>query len=433
MAQTGVITQEQLKEAKSSPLTLVEARKSSTKAPYFVAYVRNLLEQELGDTLLYRTGLTVHTSLNYRMQVAAERSAEGGLAELTERMKKRGFLKKEKPEGALICLDAAQGSILSMVGGRDFQASRFNRATMARRQPGSAFKPFIYAGAMESGFAQNDRIWDAPVVFKGGDADEDWRPKNFSGKFKGEISLRDALALSQNIPAVKLIQKIGPSTAVEWAHKMGIDSPLEPNLSLVLGTSGVTLLELAAAYGIFPNGGVFVEPSPILEVIDQQGRTIWRAKAQRRAVVSPETAAILTDMLQAVVESGTGRSAKRLGRPLGGKTGTTDTCRDALFVGFSPSLVVGVWVGLDHYGTLGTKETGARAALPIWIDFMDAVLADEPVNDFVLPDGVVRVRIDGQSGRLASHNCPKAVTMVFKKGTEPKQVCRHGERTGGAR
>jgi penicillin-binding protein 1A len=286
---------------------------------------------------------------------------------------------------------------------------------------------------MEHGFSQSDLIWDAPVVFKGVQEDVDWTPKNFSGKFKGEMTLREALAVSQNIPAVKLLDKLGPSTAVQWAYRMGIGSSLQPNLSLVLGTSGVTLLELTAAYAVFPNGGIGTRPFAILEVLDRQGRSMWRARPQLRTVVSPETAAIMTDMLQAVIQSGTGKAAKSLGRPVAGKTGTTDTYRDALFLGFSPTLVAGVWVGLDHYATLGDKETGARAALPIWIDFMGQALADRPYDDFALPSGVVKVQIDAESGLLASESCPRAVTMVFKKGTEPKQYCRHvsATRLGG--
>jgi len=304
---------------------------------------------------------------------------------------------------------------------------------MARRQPGSAFKPLIYACAMENGFAQNGLIWDAPVVFKGATKDLDWAPQNFSGKFRGEMTLRQALAVSQNIPAVKLLNKLGPSTAVQWAYRMGIKSPLQPNLSLVLGTSEVTLLELTAASAVFPNGGVWTKPFAILEVLDREGRSIWRARPQKRIVISPETASIMTDMLQAVVQAGTGRAARHIGRSLAGKTGTTDGYRDALFVGFSPTIVAGVWVGLDHYGTLGNKETGARAALPIWIDFMEQVLAGRPFHDFSLPEVVVKVRIDAESGLLSSDDCPNAQTVVLKKGTEPKKYCKHasGTRLGG--
>jgi penicillin-binding protein 1A len=400
------------------------------KAPYFVAHVRNLLEEEFGAARLYRTGLTVYTTLNYKMQEAAEKAVARGLEELSTRMKKRGLLKLERPQGALVSLDTRQGAILAMVGGRDFHESSFNRATMARRQPGSAFKPLVYACAMEHNFAQNHLIWDAPVVYQGAKESQKWTPKNFSGKFRGEMTLREALAVSQNIPAVKLLDKLGPLTAAQWAYKMGIESPLEPNLSLVLGTSDVTLLELTAAYAVFPNGGVAMRPSAILEVLDQERRSIWRPRLDMRTVVSPETAAVMTDMLRAVVESGTGKAAKCIGRPLAGKTGTTDTCRDALFTGFSSTIVAGVWVGLDHHGTLGNKETGARAALPIWIDFMEQVLAGRPYHDFSLPKGVAKVQIDAESGLLASENCPNAVTVVFKKGTDPRQYCKHASGVG---
>lgn len=441
MARNGMITREQLAAARSSPLNLAKGQNISMKAPYFVAYVRNLLEKEFGGARLYRTGLTVYTTLNYEMQQAAEKAVAKGLELLSARMQKHGLLTlqseaardtggQESPQAALVSLDARQGAILAMVGGRDFQESPFNRATMARRQPGSAFKPLVYACAMENGFAQNYVMWDAPVVFKGAKEGLDWTPENFSGKFKGEMTLRQALSVSQNIPAVKLLGKLGPSTAVQWAYRMGIESPLQPNLSLVLGTSEVTLLELTAAYAVFPNGGVGTRPLAIIEVLDRDGRSIWRARPQMRPAVSPETAAIMTDMLQAVVQSGTGRAARRISRPLAGKTGTTDSYRDALFVGFSPTVVAGVWVGLDHYGILGNKETGSRAALPIWVDFMEQVLAGRPYRDFSLPEGVVKVRVDVESGLLASENCPNAVTVVFKKGTEPKQYCRHAAGIG---
>jgi penicillin-binding protein 1A len=448
MARNGMITREDLMAAKSSPLDLAKRGDISIKAPYFVAHVRNLLEKEFGGTRLYRTGLTVYTTLNYEVQEAAEKAVAKGLEQLSARMQKQGLLApgrlalqasprtgqggaargtsgQENPQAALVSLDGRQGAILAMIGGKDFQESSFDRAIMARRQPGSAFKPLVYSCAVENGFAQNHVIWDAPVAFKGAKEGQDWTPENFSGKFRGEMTLREAMSLSQNIPAVKLLSKLGPSTAVQWAYRMGIESPLRPNLSLVLGTSEVTLLELTAAYAVFPNAGVWTRPFAILEVLDREGRSIWRARPQMRTVLSPETAAIMTNMLQAVVESGTGKGARRIYQPVAGKTGTTDTYRDALFIGFSPTIVAGVWVGLDHYGTLGNKETGARAALPIWIDFMEQVLAGRPYRDFSLPEGVVKVRIDVDSGLLASRDCPNAVTVVFKKGTEPKQYCRH--------
>jgi penicillin-binding protein 1A len=433
MSRTGLITPEELQAATAAPLHLAEQGDASIKAPYFVAFVTDFLESELGAATLYRTGLTVYTTLNYAMQQAAERAITQGLEELAARMKRGGLLQEEYPQAALVCLGANRGAILAMVGGRSFEESRFNRATMARRQPGSAFKPMIYALAVEKGFRQNDILWDAPVTYQGTRENEAWRPENFSGTFHGEVTLRTALALSKNIPAVKLLHKLGPTVAVEFAHRMGITSPLDPDLSLALGTSEVTLLELTAAYGVFPNKGVWTRPFGIIEVLDREGRSLWREKPQRRPAISPETAAVTTDMLRAVVLEGTGRAASRIGRPVAGKTGTTDGYKDALFLGFSPTIVTGVWVGLDHHGTLGDKETGAKAALPIWIDFMEQVLGGQPYHDFPLPEGVVKVHVDAKSGLLAPDNCADALWAVFKKGTEPKQYSKQGSesRLGG--
>jgi penicillin-binding protein 1A len=426
MSRTGFITPEELQTATAAPLHLAEQGDASIKAPYFVAFVTDFLESELGAAILYRTGLTVYTTLNYAMQQAAERAITQGLEGLAARMKGGGLLQEEYPQAALVCLGASRGAILAMVGGRSFEESRFNRATMARRQPGSAFKPIVYALAVEKGFRQNDILWDAPVTYQGTRSNEAWRPENFSGTFHGELTLRTALALSKNIPAVKLLHKLGPTRAVEFAHRMGITSPLDPNLSLVLGTSEVTLLELTAAYGVFPNKGVWTRPFGIIEVLDREGRSLWREKPQRRPAISPETAAVTMDMLRAVVLEGTGRAAGRIGRPLAGKTGTTDGYKDALFIGFSPTIVTGVWVGLDHHGTLGDKETGAKAALPIWIHFMEPVLRGQPYHDFALPEGVVKVHMDAKSGLLASENCADALWAVFKRGTEPKQYGKQG-------
>jgi penicillin-binding protein 1A len=430
MRRNGVITQEEFGTAVSAPLHLAENKGRLMNAPYFVAYAQNLLERELGGDHLYRTGMTVFTTLNYEMQVAAEKAVEKGLEQVSARRARSGLPADGPPQAALVALDTRQGAILAMVGGRVFKESPFNRATMARRQAGSAFKPLVYACAVENGFAQNYLIWDGPVAFKGAKEGLDWTPENFSKKFKGEMTLRQALAVSQNIPAVKLLNKLGPSVAVQCAHRMGIESPLQANLSLVLGTSEVTLLELTAAYAVFPNGGVRVRPFAILEVVDPKGRSIWRARPQMNSVISAEAAAILTDMLREVVLSGTGRAARSIGRPLAGKTGTTDSYRDALFVGFSPTLAAGVWVGLDRYGVIGKKETGARAALPIWIDFMGRSLSGRPYHDYSLPEGVVEIRIDSENGLLASKECPTSKTMIFKKGTEPKEYCSHASSAG---
>jgi penicillin-binding protein 1A len=234
------------------------------------------------------------------------------------------------------------------------------------------------------------------------------------------MTLRYALTHSKNIPAVRLVEILGPTTIVNFAHTFGIYSPLTPHLTLALGTSGVSLLELTATYAAFANHGQWIAPWGIIEIQDSNGREIWRAKPQKRVVLSRASAAIMTDMLVGVIQEGTGRRASALKRPLAGKTGTTDDYRDALFIGYSPSIATGVWVGKDDFGSLGDRETGARAALPIWLTYMKDILTDQPVAYFDIPDDVVRVDIDPVSGKKMDTERPGGVTAMFKKGTEPR-------------
>jgi penicillin-binding protein 1A len=388
------------------------------KAPYFVEYVKNILEDELGSTRLYKGGLSVFTTLDYRKQIVAENAVNTGLEKLTHRMRQKQ-IKEPDPQAALVCLDLSSGGILAMVGGKDFHTNRFNRATMALRQPGSAFKPFVYAYAIEQGFTQNKIILDAPVVYKGAKDGEDWKPENFSLDYKGEMTLRRALAISQNIPAVRLLEMLGPYAVAQFAHQLGIKSPLASNLSLALGTSEVTLMDLTSAYSTFANKGEKIKPFGVWEIVDRQGRVIWRAKPQKRLVMSRAGAAIVTNMLEGVINEGTGRRARILGSAIAGKTGTTNDFKDALFIGFSPSMITGVWVGQDRGGSLGEKETGARAALPIWIDFMKAASQRDPYQYFDIPDDVSQIRMDPVTGLAQSEASKQGVVALFKKGTEP--------------
>jgi len=419
MKDAGVITQAIFNIAKEAPLNLTKQNTTRVKAPYFVEFIKFYLENTIGSSRLYRGGLTVVTTLDFRLQKAAELAVEKGLSTLEHRMKQQ-FIKNPDPQCALVSLDVPSGGILAMVGGRDFSKSPFNRATIARRQPGSAFKPMVYAYAIEQGFSQTRIILDAPVAFKIGNRKKEWQPNNFSDDYKGEMTLRTALALSKNIPAVRLIEMLGPSSVARFAHNMGIESTLHPNLSLALGTSGVKLINLTAAYSVFPNKGKLIEPYGVTEVLDGKGRLVWRAKPQKKVVISRESAAVITDMLRSVIQDGTGIKAKVIQRPVAGKTGTTNEFKDALFIGFSPTITTGVWVGQDAFTTIGKGETGARAALPIWIDFMQRALLDRPIQYFDIPDDVVKVSIDPSTGLLASDNAPDAVKALFKKGTEPK-------------
>jgi penicillin-binding protein 1A len=393
---------------------------NTAKAPYFVEFIKGLLENELGSTRVYKSGLSVFTTLDYRKQLAAENAIAKGLVDLVHRMQQRQIA-EPAPQAALVCIDLTSGGILSMVGGKDFHTNRFNRATMALRQPGSAFKPFVYAYAIEHGFAQNKIILDAPVVYKGAQDGKDWKPENFSLDYKGEMTLRHALVISQNIPAVRLLEMLGPYSVAQFAQQLGIKSPLGSDLSLALGTSEVTLMDLTSAYSAFPNKGEKIKPFGVLEIVDRQGHVIWRAKPQKRLVMSRAGAAIMTNMLEGVVSEGTGRQARILGRAVAGKTGTTNDYKDALFIGFSPSMIAGVWVGQDGGGSLGEKETGARAALPIWIDFMNAAFQKEPHQYFDIPDDVSQIRMDPVTGLPQPENSKQAVVALFKKGTEPSK------------
>jgi penicillin-binding protein 1A len=417
---TGIISLKDYKQAVAETIRLGTKNKDSAKSPYFVAYVKKHLEDVLGASRLYKGGLSIYTTLDSKLQSAGQKAIADGLLSLEIRMEKQN-IRQATPQAALITLDVKSGAILAMVGGRNFDESPFNRATAARRQPGSAFKPIVFAYAVEHGFAQNKLLLDAPVAFKGNSQGNEWRPQNFSKSFLGEITMRKALAISQNIPAVRLIEMLGPNSVVQFAHGLGIESSLEPYLSLALGTSEVTLINLATAYAVFPRGGKWIEPFGIMEVVDHRDRIIWRAQPQKKLVMSREGAAIMTNMLEGVILEGTGSSARILRGPLAGKTGTTNNYRDALFVGFSPTIATAVWVGRDSGETLGDRETGAKAALPIWIQFMKNSPKPESPPYFDLPDNVIKVRMNPQTGKLAADGSKNAIDALFIKGTEPKE------------
>jgi len=292
----------------------------------------------------------------------------------------------EQDSGAqcgLIAIDNATGEIKAMVGGRDFNVSKFNRSTQALRQVGSSFKPYVYTAAIDQGATPEDTIVDAPITFQTGSGP--YTPHNYDERFEGTISLRRALAQSRNIPALKLADKIGINTVIDYAHRFGITSNIPPYLPVALGAAEVTLYEQTSAFSVFPNDGVRVTPRYITKVTDYEGRVMEEDFPEVKDVVSARTARIMTSMLREVVLHGTGIAASGLKYPLAGKTGTTNDFTDAWFVGFSPAMTCGVWIGYDEKKSLGARETGAHAALPIWMDFMKVALAGKDPGDFQPP------------------------------------------------
>ena len=322
-------------------------------------------------------------------------------------------------EGALLCLENRTGQVKAMIGGRDFAASQFNRAVQSRRQPGSAFKPIIYAAAIDKGYTPASMLIDAPIIYHDEARDFTWKPRNYGRRFHGPTSLRRALAQSRNVVTVKLLRDIGVPYVIDYARRLGITSPLAPNLSIALGSSGVSLLELVQAYSVFANRGERVAPIFVTRIVDRDGRVLEEAEDRREPVISPATAYIVTSLLESVVQEGTGQRVKALGRPVAGKTGTTDDLHDAWFMGYTAGFTTGVWVGFDDDTPLGEGETGARAASPIWLGFMQTLLQDRPVEVFTVPEGVVFAKIDAETGLLAIAESKETRFECFKEGTEP--------------
>ncbi len=330
-------------------------------------------------------------------------------------------------EGALLVLDPRQGGIKAMVGGYDFQQSKFNRAVQAKRQPGSAFKPFVYATAFDIGLTPATTFEDSPVTFhttiNGKPAD--WSPENFDKQFRGAITLRQGLEHSINVVAVKLLEQVGVHRVIRTAQRLGIKSQLRPEYGLALGVSEVSLLEMVSAYGVFAAGGYRAEPYAIKRVLDNKGGILEEWFPDPQLVLRPETAFVLTHVLKGVVERGTGKRAKALERPFAAKTGTTDFSTDVWFIGSTPSLVAGVWIGYDTKRSLGPTVTSGLLAVPIWMDFMRAILHGEPPEDFPVPTGVVPSYVNYDSGAPVSRDDPGAILEYFVRGTEPRVVTSH--------
>lgn len=326
-------------------------------------------------------------------------------------------------DGAVLAIDNRTGQIRAMVGGLSFARSKFNRATQAYRQMGSGFKPVVYTAAIDRGFTPTTVLLDTPVSYSAGAGQPPYSPRDYDGKYEGPITLRRALEQSRNVPAVRTMDQVGPKHVVEYARRFGFQGPMEPYLSLALGSAEASLLEVTAAYSVFPNQGVLMKPYQILKIVDRQGNLLEETRPQPREAIPADTAYVMTSLMRGVVQRGTGAAAAALEWPLGGKTGTTNDYTDAWFTGFDPGITAGVWVGHDDKKPLGPSETGALAALPIWIDFMkvyiDARGDRQNPPTFEAPGNIVFVNIDRATGQPMPGDSPGAISEAFIAGTQP--------------
>ncbi len=526
MVQANYISATEAQEAASTSLSF-QRRSIERIAPYFLEDVRQHLVRQYGESMVYKGGIQIFTTLNIDMQKIAERAVKVGLRRLDKRQGWRGPLRHEEPpmilpeqlpdqlpargeivegvvvtvtkdeatvlandvlgtlplksmiwakrrlakempvteaeefpitsakqllrpgdvievrltrkskgkirwaleqtplvEGAFIALDPRTGAIRAMVGGYNFERSQFNRAVLSLRQPGSAFKPIIYATALNEGMTPSTMVLDAPVVYEQEDPLKTWKPENYEKRFFGPITLREALRHSRNAATVRLLDQLGVRKITEFSRNLGIRSPLSQDLSLALGSSGITLEELTSAYGIFANQGIGLRPYMVSIVNDINNKTLEQHFFEPRQVIPKETAYLITHMMMDVIQSGTGRKARKIGRPLAGKTGTTNSFNDAWFVGFAPNLAAGVWVGFDNVATLGKVESGAHAALPIWTAFMAKALESLPVQTFTIPEGIQFAEVDSGTGMVVSEPTQYTSTEVFAEGTVPQMPTR---------
>jgi len=426
MVEEGFISSnEAIKAAQAPYITRNKGKPSIEKALHFVEYIRRYVEEKYGKDALYKNGLQVFTTIDLYFQRTAQEAIESGLKDIEKRGKYPSANMPFTPEGALVCFDLETGYIKAMVGGRDFKKSQFNRATQARRQTGSAFKPIVYASALDKGFTPASIIVDSPIVFKWGD--KKWKPKNFEGKFSGPTTLRNALTHSVNIVTVKIAREVGIDYIRDYAKKLGISSALHDDLSMALGSSSISLYELSKAYAVFANQGNLFKPIFIKKILDREGNLLEEnlplfyseGSSQEGQILTPQTAFLMTYLLEGVVQYGTGWRARSLGRPVAAKTGTTDQFMDAWFIGYTPELITGVWVGFDEERSLGENETGARAASPIWVTFMSKILKDKPMKDFPVPEGVEFMKIDPQTGQVSLGK--EGLLECFREGTGPPQ------------
>ncbi|MHB8384273.1 MAG: PBP1A family penicillin-binding protein [Candidatus Binataceae bacterium] len=426
MKHAGVIDAAAYRTALAAPIDVTKPQ-GLRRAPYFTDYVTNFVDKipGLGGHL---EGLKVYTTLDPEMQALAQDAIEQNLARLEKSHSRlRRNDKKTQLQSAMVALDAGSGAIRAMIGGRDYSTSQFNRAAMAERQPGSAFKPIVYLTALDPSRAPFSPAMtlatvlpDRPMSFGG------WTPANYERTYQGQVTVVQALFESLNVPTAWVGSQLGPARIVQTAHELGIGEELPAVLPISIGSDETTLLELVGAYQVFANAGAQDPPYAVTAVVDRAGHVIFHHDDSENRVINPSVAYLITGALEQVLRYGTGVAARKMGLnfPAAGKTGTTQDYHDGYFIGYTPDLVCGVWVGFDEPQSLGLP--GASVALPAWVDFMTHALPDAS-PDFAEPSGIVMATIDPQSGGLATPACPRAIALPFLIGTAPTGACRlHG-------
>ena len=409
MVSLKMITARKAKELRSRRVSFTK----QGEAPYYMAHVRKKLMEQYGPEIIEQGGLDVITAMDLRMQRLAEKTLKEGVERINPQL-----------QGALVALDPNTGDILVAAGGIDFVQNPYDRAFFAKRQPGSAIKPLIYAAALEKGFTAGTILNDDPVSYERGNSRK-WTPKNFQRKYYGDLSLRQALAYSNNVISVKLLDAIGVPFFVDFASRLGLTLSTANDLTLALGSGEVTLHDLVSAYIPFANGGLRPRSRTIIRIFDRNRRTWTQTPLSISAVLSPASAFVTTQMMKDVLTYGTAKTLKSFvaKRPAAGKTGTTDDHRDAWFVGYTPQIITGVWVGYDKPRPGGSGFTGGAVCAPVWGRFMRGALAGKPAADFSKPDTVVSVMIDPETNELATPLCPVQREEFYIAGTQPTKPC----------
>ena len=446
MVRASKLSQAQYLQLESQPVMARRGQRADTYglAPYFVEYLRIRLNEEYGKSL-YRDGFAVSTTIDATLQQIAERHYNVRLREVQKQVD-AAFEPADSTEAAnppivqaaFVALDPATGHILAMIGGRDFKENEFNRATQATRQAGSSFKPFVYTAAIDNGRFPVDMLEDNAIVVEEQNGDI-WDPENYDRKFKGPMTLRQGFKESRNIIAVKLAREIGPGRVRQYARAMGITTPIPEVYSIGIGVASVHLLEMVAAYAVYPNKGIHVEPVGVSSIADGDGNVIFESTPKRREVLRPSVAVVMTDLMRSVMDEpgGTGFGARtRYGFRVAaaGKTGTTNDYRDAWFIGFTPHLVAGVWVGVDDPVHTLARQAGAGAAMPMWAEFMKEVYAEVPAyrerrrETFEYPEELVTYKpVCEDSHKLATRYCPRQSDEIFlADGIPPASCPLHG-------